>query len=396
MKKGFLLRRDTVRGFNPLIWLVLSNLLIVFLGIGLIVPVMPTLMNEMGLSGATMGYLMSAFSITQLIFSPLAGRWIDRYGRKKLIVIGMIIFGFSELLFAVGTHVGVLYAARFIGGISAAFIMPAVTAYVADITTIEQRSKAMGLVSAVINTGFILGPGIGGFLAQIDTRMPFYVAAALGFVGAVGSLFALKESNYVASEKQANGNTQQWKKLLLPSFAIPFIVIFISSFGLATYETVYGLFLDHQLNYSAGDIATLLTVSGIVGAVFQLFLFDGLTRKMGEINLIRVSMLIAALFMIFMIKSNSYAVIFFVTIVVFLTFDLIRPALTTYLSKIAGNEQGFVGGMNSMFTSIGNIAGPAIAGILFDMEVHLPYYFAMIVLGLSFIITLAWKKPKEL
>ncbi|WP_020189582.1 MFS transporter, partial [Kurthia sp. Dielmo] len=160
-----------MRGFNPLIWLVLSNLLIVFLGIGLIVPVMPTLMNEMGLSGATMGYLMSAFSITQLIFSPLAGRWIDRYGRKKLIVIGMIIFGFSELLFAVGTHVGVLYAARFIGGISAAFIMPAVTAYVADITTIEQRSKAMGLVSAVINTGFILGPGIGGFLAQIDTRM---------------------------------------------------------------------------------------------------------------------------------------------------------------------------------------------------------------------------------
>lgn len=327
-----------MRGFNPLIWLVLSNLLIVFLGIGLIVPVMPTLMNEMGLSGATMGYLMSAFSITQLIFSPLAGRWIDRYGRKKLIVIGMIIFGFSELLFAVGTHVGVLYAARFIGGISAAFIMPAVTAYVADITTIEQRSKAMGLVSAVINTGFILGPGIGGFLAQIDTRMPFYVAATLGFVGAVGSLFALKESNYVASEKQASGNTQQWKKLVLPSFAIPFIVIFISSFGLATYETVYGLFLDHQLNYSAGDIATLLTVSGIVGAVFQLFLFDDLTRKMGEINLIRVSMLIAALFMIFMIKSNSYAVIFFVTIVVFLTFDLIRPALTTYLSKIAGNE----------------------------------------------------------
>lgn len=384
-----------MRGFNPLIWIVLSNLLIVFLGIGLIVPVMPTLMNEMNLSGATMGYLMSAFSITQLIFSPLAGRWIDRYGRKKLIVMGMIIFGFSELLFALGTHVGVLYAARFIGGISAAFIMPAVTAYVADITTIEQRSKAMGLVSAVINTGFILGPGIGGFLAQIDTRMPFYVAAILGFVGAISSFFILKESNYTANDKSENATTP-WKKLALPKFAIPFVIIFISSFGLATYETVYGLFLDHQLNYSAGDLAMLLTVSGIVGAVFQLFLFDGLTRKMGEINLIRVSMLIAAIFMIFMIKSNSYAIIFFVTIVVFLTFDLIRPALTTYLSKVAGNEQGFVGGMNSMFTSVGNIVGPAIAGLLFDIEVHLPYYFAMVVLGASFLITLAWKKPKEL
>lgn len=385
-----------MKGFNPLIWIVLANLLVVFLGIGLIVPVIPTLMNEMNLSGATMGYLMSAFSITQLIVSPVAGRWIDRYGRKKMIISGMIIFGLSELLFAVGTHVSVLYVSRCIGGVSAAFIMPAVTAYVADITTLEQRSKAMGLVSAVINTGFILGPGLGGFLAEIDTRMPFYVAAVLGFAGGITSLFVLKESTYVYEEKAKKKKQAAWRKIAAPQYAIAFLVIFISSFGLATYETVYGLFLDRQLDYSAGDIAILLTVSGIVGAVFQLFLFDGLTRKLGEINLIRVSLFIAALFMIFMIRSNSYIVIFAVTITVFLTFDLIRPALTTYLSKVAGNDQGFVGGMNSMFTSVGNIVGPSLAGILFDIEVHMPYYFAMVVLGLSFIITLWWKRPSNL
>lgn len=343
-----------------------------------------------------MGYLMSAFSITQLIVSPVAGRWIDRYGRKKMIISGMIIFGLSELLFAVGTHVSVLYVSRCIGGVSAAFIMPAVTAYVADITTLEQRSKAMGLVSAVINTGFILGPGLGGFLAEIDTRMPFYVAAVLGFAGGITSLFVLKESTYVYEEKAKKKKQAAWRKIAAPQYAIAFLVIFISSFGLATYETVYGLFLDRQLDYSAGDIAILLTVSGIVGAVFQLFLFDGLTRKLGEINLIRVSLFIAALFMIFMIRSNSYIVIFAVTITVFLTFDLIRPALTTYLSKVAGNDQGFVGGMNSMFTSVGNIVGPSLAGILFDIEVHMPYYFAMVVLGLSFIITLWWKRPSNL
>jgi multidrug resistance protein len=385
-----------LKGFNPLIWIVLANLLVVFLGIGLIVPVMPTLMNEMHLSGATMGYLMSVFSIAQLIVSPIAGRWIDRYGRKKIIISGMMIFGLSELLFAMGTHVSVLYVSRCIGGISAAFIMPAVTAYVADITTLEQRSKAMGLVSAVINTGFILGPGIGGFLAGIDTRMPFYVAAVLGFAGGLISLFVLKESTYVYEEKAQKKEQAAWRKIAAPQYAIAFLVIFISSFGLATYETVYGLFLDHQLDYSATDIALLLTVSGIVGAVFQLFLFDGLTRKLGEINLIRVSLFIAALFMIFMIQSNSYIVIFAVTITVFLTFDLIRPALTTYLSKVAGNDQGFVGGMNSMFTSVGNIVGPSLAGILFDIEVHTPYYFAMVVLGLSFIITLWWKRPTTL
>lgn len=385
-----------MRGFNSLIWIVLANLLVVFLGIGLIVPVMPTLMNEMHLSGATMGYLMSAFSITQLIVSPIAGRWIDQYGRKKIIIIGMAIFGLSELLFALGTHVTVLYIARCIGGVSAAFIMPAVTAYVADITTLEQRSKAMGLVSAVINTGFILGPGIGGFLAEIDTRMPFYVAAILGFIGSIVSVFVLKESTYIADEVTEQKQQRAWKKLLLPKYSIAFLIIFISSFGLATYETVYGLFLDRQLSYTAADIAMLLTVSGIVGAVFQLFLFDGLTRKLGEIHLIRISMLIAAVCMIFMIRSNSYIIIFLVTITVFLTFDLIRPALTTYLSKVAGNDQGFVSGMNSMFTSVGNIVGPSVAGILFDIEVHMPYYFAMIVLGISFIVTLWWKRPSSL
>lgn len=148
---------------NPKIWFVLSNLLVVFLGIGLIVPVMPTIMREMGLDGKTMGYLVAAFSLTQLLISPIAGKWVDRFGRKCMIVIGMFIFGLSELLFAVGHVVELLYLSRFIGGISAAFVMLAITAYVADVTDIKQRPRAMGYVSAAINTGFILGPGIGGF-----------------------------------------------------------------------------------------------------------------------------------------------------------------------------------------------------------------------------------------
>lgn len=150
---------------NPKIWFVLSNLLVVFLGIGLIVPVMPTIMREMGLDGKTMGYLVVAFSLTQLLISPIAGKWVDRFGRKRMIVIGMFIFGLSELLFAVGHVVELLYLSRFIGGISAAFVMPAITAYVADVTDIKQRPRAMGYVSAAINTGFILGPGIGGFFS---------------------------------------------------------------------------------------------------------------------------------------------------------------------------------------------------------------------------------------
>ena len=144
-----------IREQKAVLIILLSNIFIVFLGIGLIIPVMPLFMNVMHLTGSTMGYLVAAFAVAQLIASPIAGRWVDRFGRKIMILAGLFLFALSELTFGLGTHVSILYFARVLGGISAAFIMPAVTAYVADITTVQERSKAMGYVSAAISTGFI-------------------------------------------------------------------------------------------------------------------------------------------------------------------------------------------------------------------------------------------------
>ena len=130
---------------NRVLILLLSNLFIAFLGIGLVIPVMPTLMRELKLDGAIMGYLVSAFAVAQLLFSPFAGKWVDLYGRKPMIIIGMFLFGISELIFGLGEQVWVLFFSRILGGISAAFIMPAVTAFIADITTIKERPKALGI-----------------------------------------------------------------------------------------------------------------------------------------------------------------------------------------------------------------------------------------------------------
>ena len=125
--------------------LLLLNLFIAFLGIGLVIPVLPTLMNELQINGTVIGYLTASFAIAQLIFSPLAGKAVDKYGRKIMIVLGLFIFGISELLFGLGKTVEVLFISRILGGISAAFIMPAVTAFIADITTMETRPKALGI-----------------------------------------------------------------------------------------------------------------------------------------------------------------------------------------------------------------------------------------------------------
>lgn len=375
--------------------ILLMNLFIAFLGIGLVIPVLPTIMNELNISGTVVGYMVAAFAITQLIFSPFAGRWVDKYGRKIMIVIGLFVFGFSEFLFGIGKSVEVLFISRMLGGVSAAFIMPGVTAFIADITTNATRSKALGYMSAAISTGFIIGPGIGGFLAEIGTRVPFYSAGVLGVFAAILSLVLLKEPERAIEKGPMLGQVTGLRRIFIPMYFIAFLLIFVSSFGLAAFESLFSLFFDHKFGFTPKDIAIVITGSGIVGAIAQIVLFDRLTKLMGEINLIRYSLGISAMLVLLMTYVSSYFSIIFTTFVLFIGFDLMRPAITSYLSKVAGNEQGFVGGMNSTFTSIGNIFGPIIGGILFDINLNYPYYFAAIVLVIGTIIALFWKKPKH-
>ena len=375
--------------------ILLINLFIAFLGIGLVIPVLPTIMNELNISGSVVGYMVAAFAITQLIFSPFAGKWVDKFGRKIMIVIGLFIFGFSEFLFGMGKTVEILFVSRMLGGISAAFIMPAVTAFIADITTTTNRSKALGYMSAAISTGFIIGPGLGGFLAEIGTRVPFYSAGVLGVLAAILSIFLLREPKRADAEIPLPGQMTGFRRIFIPMYFIAFILIFILSFGLAAFESLFSLFVDHKFGFTPKDIAIAITGGAIIGAVAQIALFDRLTKLMGEINLIRLSLAISTVLVLLMTFVSSYITILLTTFVLFVGFDLIRPAVTSYLSKIAGNEQGFVGGMNSTFTSIGNIVGPIIGGILFDINFNYPYYFAAIVLLLGTLLALFWKKPKH-
>lgn len=354
-------------------------------------------MKELHLTGATMGYLVAAFALAQLIISPYAGRWVDQYGRKKIIVIGLFIFSLSELIFALGNDVWVLYLARILGGISAAFIMPGVTAFIADITTLDERPKALGYMSAAISTGFIIGPGIGGFLAEYGVRVPFFVAAIVAFIAAMISLIALKEPSNQAEREEAltiNSNNsffKEIKKSFQSHYFIAFIIIFVLALGLSAYETVFSLFSNAKFGFTPKDIAFVITVSSIIGVIAQIFLFDKLVAKMGEKALIQANLFIAAILAVVSTVIGSFWVVLAVTSIIFLAFDLLRPALTTYLSRTAGKDQGFVAGMNSTYTSLGNIVGPAVAGILFDVNIHAPYLSSAGIIVIGLMITFAWK-----
>ncbi|MGV4319762.1 multidrug efflux MFS transporter Bmr [Bacillus mojavensis] len=381
---------------NITLAILLTNLFIAFLGIGLVIPVTPAIMNELHLSGTAVGYMVACFAVTQLIVSPIAGRWVDRFGRKIMIVIGLLFFSVSEFLFGIGKTVDILFISRMLGGISAAFIMPGVTAFIADITTVKTRPKALGYMSAAISTGFIIGPGIGGFLAEIHSRLPFYFAAAFALIAAILSMLTLREPERNPENEKIEGQKTGFKRIFAPMYFIAFLIILISSFGLASFESLFALFVDHKFGFTASDIAILITGGAIVGAITQVVLFDRFTRWFGEIRLIRYSLILSTSLVFLLTLVNSYAAILLVTFTVFVGFDLMRPAVTTYLSKIAGNEQGFAGGMNSMFTSIGNVFGPIIGGMLFDIDLNYPFYFATGALAIGIALTIVWKAPAHI
>jgi DHA1 family multidrug resistance protein-like MFS transporter len=278
--------------------------------------------------------------------------------------------------------------------------MPGVTAYVADITSVQERPKAMGYISAAISLGFIIGPGIGGFVAEYGIRLPFFLAAGIAFIACLSSIFILKEPMTKEQLAKVSANTKQTnfigdlKKSLNPLYFIAFIIVFVLAFGLSAYETVFSLFSDHKFGFTPKDIAIIITISSIFGVVVQVFMFGKLVDILGEKKLIQLCLIVGAIFAVASTMISSFLAVLVVTCFIFLAFDLLRPALTTFLSKAAGKEQGFVAGMNSTYTSLGNIAGPSMGGLLFDVNIHYPYLFAAVIIVIGLGITVIWKENR--
>lgn len=384
---------------NVMLIIAISNLFLIFTGVGLVIPVMPLLMEDMHFNGAIMGMMLSVFSITQLLASPIMGYLSDKIGRKKMIVLGMSLFAISEFIFGFANDKYIFYLSRGLGGVAAALLMPAVTAFVADMTTIEQRPKAMGYVSAAISGGFIIGPGIGGVLASLGHRVPFFAAGIIAIIGCLltQSILIEPQHDLLAKNTSQKTNAKEIVREFLskPGVLFIFIIIFISSFGLQAFESIYTIMTTIIFGFNPAQIAVIITVSGILALFFQLFLFDHIIRKISEIGLIQITFFVSAIF-IFIIAFTKNSTIFVIaTFVVFLAFDLFRPAVTTYLSKIAGENQGTINGLNSTFTSFGNIIGPVASGALFDINQHFPYYISASILLITGILSLFIRKSQN-
>lgn len=384
---------------NFALYLLMFNMFIAMAGIGLIIPIMPEYLGTFGVAGQVLGFLIAIFSFAQFIFSPLAGDLSDHHGRKKIIIIGLIIFGISQLAFGLSTELWMLFIARFFSGFGCAFIVPPMMAFVADVTSYENRGRGMGLLGASMSLGFMIGPGIGGFLSTISLEFPFYVASSAALIAACLSVFFLPNPKPVISEEQPKRKPEnlfaQLKRSTKTSYFIVLIVMFVFSFGLANFQATFPLYVDHKFGYTPSQIAVLITVGGFVGVIIQTFVISPLFKKYGEMRVILVNLVIAAFSMVSIVFAHQFFFILLTATIFTTATTLLRPAVNTLISKLAGNEQGFASGMMNAYMSLGNMIGPALAGIIFDINIVYPYILGMFILLICFAIATVWAKKNQ-
>ncbi|MGI2327361.1 MFS transporter [Planococcus sp. YIM B11945] len=382
---------------NFALYVLMFNMFIAMSGIGLIIPIMPAYLETFGVAGQALGTLIATFALAQFLFSPLSGQLSDKYGRKNLIIFGLVVFGLSQLVFGLASELWILYLARFFSGLGSAFLIPPMMAFVADITTYEERGRGMGLLGASMSLGFTIGPGIGGFLAGISLQFPFYVAASVALIAALISFFVLP--NIIptitnAMDKREN-IFQQMKRSTATPYFVMLLVMLIFAFGLANFQSTISLYVDHKYNYTPTDIAVLMTVGGFAGVIVQTFIIDRLFKRYGEMKVILVNLMILAITMIAVLFVSTYWTILLVAAVFFTSAALLRPAINTLISKLAGDQQGFAAGMNNAYMSLGNMIGPALAGILFDINISFPYIAGTVILLGCFFLAFTWSAKKQ-
>lgn len=377
------------------------NMFIAIASFGIIIPILPSYLQSIGQGGLAAGMMIAIFAGAQFLFSPIAGKWADQYGRRRMIIYGLIGLTLSMFVFYASDFIWVLYFSRIIGGIGAAMLVPAIFAYIADITTFDQRAKGTSLVSAAMSLGIVVGPGIGGFLADYSLKLPFLVSAFVSLGAVVFSLILLKDSDAENADAGLALDMTQKESMLTKiasstnkPYFIPLVITLVMSFGLLAYESIVGMYLDNQFNSTAKDIAFMITATGIVSVVVQLFIVDRIVRRFGEVTILIAFLGVAAFGFLLSLFAGSYAMFFGVSLVIFLATSILRPVLNTLISKMADGEVGFAMGMNNAYMSIGNVMGPLSAGLLYDVNILFPFILGLIMLLITISITLVWQRSR--
>lgn len=387
---------------NAAIGFIFITLLIDVIGFGIIIPVMPKLIEELahvGVSDASKigGWLLFAFAITQFCFSPLLGNLSDKYGRRPVLLASLFGFAIDYLFLAFAPTIGWLFLGRVIAGFTGASFTTA-SAYIADISTHEDRAKNFGMVGAAFGLGFIIGPAIGGLLGGFGTRVPFMVAAGLCFLNFLYGLFILPESLPKENRRQFN-----WLRIIpgvslynlkkYPSLTGLIFSLFLVYLGSHAVQSNWSFFGIERFHWTPTIIGLSLAAVGLLVGAVQAGLTRVVNPMLGNEKSVYMGLALYSLGM-FLFAFASQTWMMFVFLIPYCLGGICGPALQAIMAGyVPANEQGELQGSLTGLMSLTTIIGPPLMTNTFAYFTsdHTAYYFpgASFLLGAIFMIASA-------
>lgn len=372
---------------SPAMGFIFITMLIDIIGLGIIIPVIPTLIKELihgDISEAAKygGWLLFAYAMTQFLFAPLIGNLSDKYGRRPIILISLFGFSLDYLFLAFAPSIIWLFVGRIIAGITGASISTA-TAYIADVSTNENRAKNFGMIGAAFGLGFIIGPVLGGFLGHYGARIPFYAAAALCMINFLYGYFILPESLSAANRRDFNwkranpiGAFASLKKY--PNLIGLIVAVFILYVASHAVQSNWSYFTIYKFGWNEKMVGISLGVVGLLVGLVQGGLIRFTTPILGNKKSIFIGMSLYCLGM-FLFATASESWMMFVFLIPYCLGGISGPALQAVISgQVPANEQGEIQGTMTSLVSASSIIGPLMMSVVFYYFTHksAPFQFA--------------------
>jgi multidrug resistance protein len=364
---------------SPLI-VIFTTVFIDLVGFGIVIPVLPFYAEGTAFNATprTVGLLFASYSIMQLIFSPILGGLSDKHGRRPVLLLSIIGTGIGFLILGLANTLLLLFIGRILDGITGGNISTA-QAYIADITTKENRARGMGLIGAAFGLGFIFGPAIGGILSRWGIHVPFFFAAAMCFANALLLYFRLPETvtpDHPARNSAAGGRSirQLFSSLKQPRLAFVLVIYFLFIVAFSIMTTSFSLYTMFRFGYDAQHTGYLFAYVGLIAVIIQGGLIGRLVKRFGELPLVIFGAFCFAisLFAVPFVgpAAGGLAALLVGGGVFSMGNSLATPALTSLASKSVGAEQqGVVLGVTQSTASLARAVGPFLAAVLINSSI---------------------------